>query len=107
MARLQAAIAKVKDTGGMESPEEQVSEVLQHASKGYFAGNAQEIDPWYIHMFWNYWFKITDASPRGQWVKCKIIPTEQTETITIWGPCHYRNFALLVVKINSIVPRQS
>ena len=44
-----------------------IGEVLWHSPEGNFTWNAQDIYPW--RELENYWFKITSASPRDQWVK--------------------------------------
>ena len=41
--------------------------VSWHSPEGNFAGNAQDIYPWY--QFENHWFKNAAVSPRDQWVK--------------------------------------
>ena len=42
-----------------------ISKVLWHSHEDNFTGNVQDIDPW--NEYENHWYKITIASPSGQW----------------------------------------
>ena len=54
-----------------------ISEVLWHSHEENFIENAWDIYPWYV--FENYWFKITAASPRGEWI--------HHDLLTLWPLC--------------------
>ena len=62
------------------------SEALWHSPEVSFIGNTLGFHPWYE--FDNYWFKVTAASPRCQWVNrcffiqiwCDLIITPEANT---------------------------